>query len=304
MVTPIGMGTAPLGDLIDAYTYTVPEDRALETVRALLKSRLNLLDTAAAYGDGTAERRIGTVLHEVGGLPEGFVLETKADPDLRTGDWSADQMRRSVERSLHLLGVDRLQICLIHDTEFSTWEYVTAKGGPLEALAKMKDEGLIDHLGIGAGPIDMIIRYVELGVMEVVMSHNRFNLLDREAEPLMDLCQARGVAFFNAAPYGSGILAKGPDAFSRFRYQDAEPGLLDRARKMQEACARHGVPLAAAALQFSLRDPRVTSTVLGMTRPERIAQTIELAQTPVPDDLWPELLELGRSREGLPTTSL
>ena len=167
----------------------------------------------------------------------------------------------------------------------------------------MKGEGLIQHLGIGAGPIDMIMRYVELGVIEVVMSHNRWNLLDREAEPLMDLCVARGVAFFNAAPYGSGILAKGPDAFGRFRYHDAEPVLLERARKMQEACARHGVPLAAAALQFSLRDPRVTSTVLGMTRPERIAQTIELAQTPIPEDLWAELIELGASREGLPTTS-
>jgi D-threo-aldose 1-dehydrogenase len=303
MVTPIGMGTAPLGDMTDVFTFTVPEDRALETVRTFFRSPLNLIDTAAAYGDGTAERRIGAVLRELGGLPEGFVLETKADQDFRTNDWSAAQMRRSVERSLRLLGVDRLQVCLIHDTEHSTWEYVTGKGGPLEELLKMKGEGLIDHLGIGAGPIDMIMRYVELGVIEVVMSHNRWNLLDREAEPLMDLCVARGVAFFNAAPYGSGILAKGPDAFARFRYHDAEPVLLERARKMQEACSRHGVPLAAAALQFSLRDPRVTSTVLGMTRPERIQQTIELAQTPIPEDLWPELIALGASREGLPTTS-
>ena len=303
LVTPIGMGTAPLGDMQDTFSFTVPEDRALETVRTFFRGPLNLIDTAAMYGDGTAERRIGAVLRELGGLPEGFVLETKADRDLRTGDWSADQMRRSVERSLRLLGVDRLQICLIHDTETSTWEQVTAKGGPLEALVRMKDEGIIEHLGIGAGPIDMIIRYVELGVIEVVMSHNRFNLLDREAEPLMDLCQARGIAFFNAAPYGSGMLAKGPDAFARFRYHDAEPALVERAKRMQGACESCGVTLAAAALQFSLRDPRVTSTVIGMTRPERIAQTVELAQVAIPDYLWDELNELGASREGLPTTS-
>ncbi len=300
MVTPIGMGTAPLGSMPWVYSFEVPDDRGIETVRRFFRGPLNFVDTAAMYGDGTAERRIGHVIKELGGLPDGFVLETKADRDMRTGDWSAEQMRRSVERSLGLLGVDRLQICLIHDTETSTWEQVTAKGGPLGELVKMKAEGIIGHLGIGAGPVGMIARYVESGLMEVVMTHNRFNLIDREAEPLMDLCQQRGVAVFNAAPYGSGILAKGPDAFARFRYHEAAPAVIERVRKMQAACARYGVPLAAAALQFSLRDPRVTSTVIGMTRPERIDETVQLATHPIPDALWPELVELGRSREGIP----
>lgn len=300
MVTPIGLGSAPLGSMIDAFAYRVPEERALATVREFFQGPLNLIDTAAIYGDGESERRIGLVIRELGGLPAGYVLETKADRDARTGDWSADQMRRSVERSLKLLGVDKLQICLIHDTETSTWEQVTGKGGPLEELLKMKDEGIIGHLGIGAGPIDMIARYVELGVIEIVMSHNRFNLVDREAEPLMDLCQKRQVAFFNAAPYGSGILAKGPEEFARFRYQDASPALIERVRKMKAACERQGVTLAAAALQFSLRDTRVTSTVLGMTHPERLAETLRLATLLIPDVLWPELDELARSREGLP----
>lgn len=300
LVTPIGMGTAPLGYSEATYGFSVPEDRALETLRAFFRSPLNLLDTAAMYGDGLAERRIGTVLREMGGLPEGFVLETKADRDLKTGDWSADQMRRSVERSLRLLGLDRLQICLIHDTETSTWEQITRKGGPLDALLALKDQGVIGHLGIGAGPIDMIIRYVELGVIEVVMTHNRYNLLDREAEPLLEVCQARGVAVFNAAPFGSGILAKGPDEFTRFRYHEAPPALIERVRRMQAACERYGVPLAAAALQFSTRDPRITSTVIGMSRPERLAQVVALAEHPIPEALWPELDELGQSREGLP----
>jgi D-threo-aldose 1-dehydrogenase len=303
MVTPIGMGTAPLGSMPWVYSFEVPDDRGIDTVRRFFQGPLNFIDTAAMYGDGTAERRIGAVIREMGGLPEGFVLETKADRDMRTGDWSAAQMRRSVERSLSLLGVDRLQLCLIHDTETSTWEQITADGGPLAELVKMKAEDIIGRLGIGAGPIDMIVRYVETGLMEVVMTHNRFNLIDREAEPLMDLCQRRGVAVFNAAPYGSGILAKGPDAFARFRYHEAAPAVIARVRKMQAACERHGVPLAAAALQFSMRDPRVTSTVVGMTRPERIDETVRLATLPISDELWPELIDLGRSREGIPQGS-
>jgi len=301
MVTPIGVGGAPLGDMTTDFAYVVPEDRALDTVRAWLDSPINFMDTAAYYGDGTSERRIGTVLRERGGLPQGKVLETKADRNVTNGDWSGDQMRRSVERSLRLLGMDSLQICLLHDPETTTFEEITRKGGALEALVRMKEEGLIQHLGIGAGDTQVIMRYVELGVMEVVMTHNRFNLLDQEAEPLMDLCQARGIAVFNAAPYGSGILAKGPDAFARFRYREASPTLVERVRRMQAICDRHGVPLAAAALQFSIRDPRVTSTVVGMTRPERIRETIELATYPIPEDLWEELAPMSRSREGLPT---
>ena len=299
-VTPIGMGTAPLGSMPWVYSFEVPDDRGIETVRRFFRGPLNLIDTAAMYGDGTAERRIGVVIRELGGLPEGFVLETKADRDLRTGDWSAAQMRRSVERSLRLLGLERVQICLIHDTETSTWEEITAKGGPLEELVKMKDEGLIGHLGIGAGPIDMIMRYVDLGLMEVVLTHNRYNLLDRRADRLLSHCAAKGVAVFNAGVYGSGILAKGPAGHGRFRYREASEGVMAAARAMEMACARHGVPLAAAALQFSLRDPRVTSTVVGMSRPERIRETVALASMPIAETLWPELESIAAKVEGLP----
>ncbi len=299
-VTAIGVGTAPLGDMIDDFSYAVPEARALDTVRTWLDGPINFIDTAAIYGNGTSERRIGAVLRERGGLPEGFVLETKADRDPETGDWSGDQMRRSVERSLRLLGLDRLELCLLHDPETTSFEEVTRKGGALETLVRLKEEGVILHLGIGAGDVGMITRFVELGVMEVVMNHNRFNLLDREAEPLLELCSSMGIAFFNAGVYGSGILAKGPDAFARFRYREASPQLVERVRRMQATCDRHAVPLAAAALQFSLRDPRVTSTVVGMTRPERIRETLELATYPIPRELWPELEVLGSSREGLP----
>jgi D-threo-aldose 1-dehydrogenase len=231
----------------------------------------------------------------MGGVPPGFVLATKADRDLQTGTFTGAQMRRSVERSIRLLGLPQLQLVYLHDPEHISFEEAMQPGGPVEVLRQCKEEGLIAHLGVAGGPIDMMMRFVETGLFEAAISHNRFTLLNREAEPLWELCARRGVAAVNAAPYGSGLLAKGPGAYPRYMYDQASPELLRRARQMEEACARHGLPLAAAALQFSLRDARIASTVVGMTRPARIAETLELAQQPVPDELWNELDAIYRS---------
>lgn len=284
-VGPVCIGTAPLGDMPDAYGVSAPESRALATLRAAFASPIDFFDTSNNYGDGRAERRIGTVLGEIGGLGR-RVLATKADRNMTTGDFSGDRMRRSVEESLERLGLARLQFAYIHDPEHSTFEYITSKGGALEAMQDLQRQGVIGGLGISGGPIDMLIEYVETGAFEAVETHNRFTLLNRSALPLLDACATRGVAVVNAAPYGSGMLAKGPDACAQYAYQSAPAELVARARQLADICGQFDVPLAAAALQFSMRDPRVTSTVVGMTRPERVAQTLELAAWTIPDDLW------------------
>lgn len=294
MVTPLCIGCAPLGNMPETFAYEVAEEQALDTVRAFFKSDINFLDTAYSYGDGESERRIGLVLRELGGasgsrVPAGYVLGTKADRNLQTGDFSGAQIRKSVERSLKLLGLSKLPLVHLHDPEHTTFENVMSKGGPLEVLQQCQSEGLIDHLGVAGGPIDMEIKYVETGAFSVVITHNRYTLLNRSAEPLIEIASKRGVAVLNAAPYGSGMLAKGPSAYPRYAYQEADSDLIDRAFKMEAACKNHGVSLAAAALHFSLRDPRIVSTIIGISKPERLAQTIELAQQTIPDDLWPEL---------------
>ncbi len=288
-VTPICIGCAQLGDMPQTFAYSTPEEQALATLRAFFQSSINFLDTAASYGDGESERRIGMVLRELGGLPSGVVLSTKADRDLQTGDFSGEQIKRSVERSLRLLGLDRLQIVYLHDPEHTTFEEVMSPKGPLEVLQRFKDGGVIGHLGIAGGPVDLMIRYVETGAFEAVITHNRYTLLNRSAGPLLDIAARRGMAVLNAAPYGCGILAKGPEAYARYAYQDAPPELVALARRAAEICERYGVPLPAAALQFSLRDPRITSTIVGMTKPERVAQTLALAGMAVPEEIWPEL---------------
>ena len=285
-VSPVCIGCAPLGDMPETFEYSVSQQRAHDTLRAVFESPLNFLDTAASYGDGESERRIGEVLEEIGGLPDDCVLATKADRDLHTGDFSGEQMRRSVERSSRLLGMERLQLVFLHDPEHETYEHMMAPGGPVEVLLDLKDQGVIEHLGVAGGPIDLMIRFVETGLFEAVITHNRYTLVNRTAEPLLDIAAERGVAALNAAPYGSGILAKGPDSYARYEYREAPREMVDRVREMERACREVGVPLAAAALQFSLRDPRVVSTIVGMSRPERVGQTLELATHPIPDELW------------------
>jgi D-threo-aldose 1-dehydrogenase len=288
-VTPVGLGCAPLGDMPETFGYSVPPDRAYAVLEAALAGPINFLDTSASYGDGESERRIGTVLHRRGGLPPGFVLTTKADRDLRNGDFSGAQMERSVERSLRLLGLDRLGLVFLHDPEHTTFEAAMAPDGPVEALHRLKARGLIAHLGVAGGPVDLMLRYVDTGAFEAVITHNRYTLLNRSASPLVERASALGLAILNAAPYGSGLLAEGPDAYPRYAYSPAPADLLDRARAMAAACQRHGVPLAAAALQFSLRDPRIHATIVGMSRPEYVGATIELAHVAIPDALWHEL---------------
>jgi D-threo-aldose 1-dehydrogenase len=288
MVPPIAVGCAPIGNMGDTFGYDVTENDAVATILAALYSPFPYIYTAAHYGDGESERRVGLALRERGGLPENAILETKEGRDSKN-DYSGETVKRRMERSLQLLGVDRVEIVYLHDQEWTTFEDAMAPGGPVEVLQKFRDEGVIGHLGVAGGPVPIQMQYVETGLFDALIHHNRYTLLNRSAEPLIEAAAARGMAILNAAPYGSGMLVKGPDAYPRYAYQQASPEMIDRVRQFQAVADRHGVPLAAVALQFSTRDPRMTATIVGMSRPERIADTLRYLTTPIPDTLWEEI---------------
>src|SRR3712207_2244425 len=130
---------------------------------------------------------------------------------------------------------------------------------------------------------------VRTGAFDVLLTHNRWTLVDRSAGALLDEAVSSGVGVMNGAPYGGGILAEGADRRSTYAYRPASPETLARVRAMEAASARHGVPLAAAALQFSLREPRITSTVVGVTTADQVDDLLRNAQLQVPDTLWAEL---------------
>jgi D-threo-aldose 1-dehydrogenase len=292
-VTGICAGGSPIGGMPRTYGYDVSAADAVATVHAVFAGPLNFLDTSNAYGAGESERRIGRAIRERGGLPAGFVLDTKVDADPVSGDFSGERVRRSVAESFERLGISSCPLLYLHDPEYHlSFKEAMQPGGPVEALVQLRDEGVVGSIGVAAGLVPMLVEFVRTEVFAVVLNHNRFTLVDRSAEPLMDEAAKRGVGFVNGAPYGGGMLVKGPAAQPRYCYGETPEFVREAVRAMQAACARHGVPLAAAALQFSLRDPRVAATVVGLSQPQRIAETAALADHAIPDELWPALRAL------------
>lgn len=286
MVTPVCIGGSPLGSMPQVFGYEVSADRGVATALRALRGPINFLDTSANYSDGESERRIGAALAELGGVPEGFVLATKVDRDPATGDFSGPQVRRSLEGSLRRLGVDRVPLLYLHDPEHISFEEGMAPGGPVAELVRIREEGLAGHIGVAGGPVGLMRRYLRTGVFEALITHNRWTLVDRSADELIDEAVALGVGVVNGAPFGGGVLAKGVDACRTYAYRPMSDEVVARIRRMERACAEAGVPLAAAALQFSLRDPRIAATIVGVSRPERVDETVRLATMPIPEELW------------------
>jgi D-threo-aldose 1-dehydrogenase len=298
MVTPICFGTSPLASMAELYGYAVEEERAVATVQAAFDSPVNFLDTSNGYGeDGTAERRIGTAIRRAGGLPRHIVLATKIDPDPHTGDFSGDRVRVSLQESMDRLGIDKIALLHLHDPERISFEEAMAPSGPVRALVDLRERGLVEHLGVAGGPVGLLQQYLGTDEFEVVLSHNRYTLLDRSAEPLFRSAADRGLGVLNAAPYGGGMLSKGPGVQQKYAYGSRDDRIRKAAEAMEAACGRYGVPLAAAALQFSLSSEAVDSTVVGVSSPQRIDQTLELAAIAIPDELWPELDRLTPPRD-------
>jgi D-threo-aldose 1-dehydrogenase len=212
-------------------------------------------------------------------------------------DFSGIQVRRSLLGSLDRLGADRLQLVYLHDPEHIGFAAAMAPGGPVEALLAARNEGLVQHVGVAGGPVALLSRFLRTGAFEVLITHNRWTLVDRSAGDLIDEAAALGVAVVNGAAFGGGILAQGSASRGYYAYRPADAEVLRRVRKMEAACAAHGVPLAAAALQFSTRDRRIASTIVGMSRPDRVDQVLDLASRPIPASLWTELDSLAAPEE-------
>jgi D-threo-aldose 1-dehydrogenase len=292
-VSALCVGTGEIGG-IPVYGDPVPEEVALATARRAFAGPLTFVDTANGYG--LSEFRLGTVLREIGGVPDGLLLATKVDP-LRDGPYDGARVAASARESMERLGLNRLPLLHLHDPERISFDEAMAPHGPVRALEDLVAEGLVDHIGVAGGPVDLLRRFVATGIFHVVLTHNRWTLLDRSAGPLLEDCAGAAVAVLNAAPFGGGLLAKGPEHSHRYAYRPASESQLAAVRAMQDACARYGLPLAAAALQLSLREPRMTSTVVGMSRPERYEEALDLAAHQVPDTLWAELEGLVPGKE-------
>lgn len=320
-VSVLGLGGAPLGNLFEI----LPETQALATVEAAYQAGVGHFDMAPQYGHGVAEHRFGHVLRTKDRAS--FTLSTKVGrllkpafgKDIRPGNWKRthgfkivhdytyDAVMRSVEDSYHRLGMNRIDIALIHDVDVAHHgenydaRFKEAIEGAVPALQELKRAGVIKAIGIGVNEVGPSVQFTKNAALDCYMLAGRYSLLEQDGlEELFPLAEAQGFSFLIAGPFKSGILATGATPGATHDYRAASPEVVDKVNRIAAVCARHNTPLAAAAIQFPLGQMRVASVVTGAVHAHEIEQNVELMAFEIPDDLWAELQKEGLLREDAP----
>jgi D-threo-aldose 1-dehydrogenase len=288
-VSAIAAGGGPLGSMPEMFGYDVPADRAIDLVTRLLRSPIRVIDTSNGYSAGESERRIGQGIVAAGGLPADYLISTKVDG--KDGDYSGERVRQSIKESQRRLGLDTLPLVFLHDPEYALDQGLDAPGGAVDVLTQLKRDGVIGALGVAGGDVAVMHRFLDLGVFEVLLNHNRWTLVDRSADELFDRATAAGMGVVNAAYLGGGLLAN-PHGQRMYGYRPANDATVDAALQLERLCQEWSTDLPTAALQFSLRDPRIHMSVVGITKPARLQALLDSAGADLPAQFWAAVDEL------------
>ena len=307
------MGGAGLGNLFEA----IGDDDAQDLLRAALAGGCRAFDTAPHYGNGLSEHRVGRALRDV--ARDTFVVSTKVGrllvpdaaaprdqnsyvdvlPFVQRFDYSAAGVRRSLEDSLRRLGLARIDVAFVHDCDAVTHgarypevlEQVVTQAIP--ALMRAKNEGLVGHIGLGVNDVEVCLDVLARTDVDCLLLAGRYTLIDQSALPrLLPLCEARGVRIALGGVFNSGILAtgvRGAHGPLRFNYGVAPAHWIEKARAIEEACERHGVPLRAAALQYPLAHPAIDVVVSGAQRREQWDDAVRMISHPISSAFWADL---------------
>ena len=300
-VTRLGLGGAPLGGLFT----DVQGESAIATVKRALELGINFFDTAPLYGHGKSEMRMGEGL--AGTSPDSRVLASKVGrvlepvepgslekdefdnpaPFKPVFDFSYEGTMLSFNESLKRLQVDRIDILHIHDPDD---HYDEAIKGAYPALDQLRREGRIKAVGAGMNQAAMPARFAREGNFDCFLLAGRYSLIDHTGlKELLPLCVEKQISIIIGGPYNSGILATGAVPGAKFNYADAPPEIMERVRKVQEVCARHQVPMKAAALQFPLAHPAVASVIPGARSVAELEENFRLISHQIPGDFWTDL---------------
>ena len=321
----MGFGGAPLGNLYKA----ISEGEAHATLKAAWDAGIRLYDTAPQYGLGTSEERIGRGL---AGRPRSdYVLSTKvgrllsdagpgekADLPQFAGlpdrtfryDYSYDGVMRSWEESRLRLGLDRIDILLVHDVDVASHGSREASDrrvrelfdqGGNRALTELQHAGLVVAIGAGVNEWQVCEALLGLGRFDCFLLAGRYTLLEQQAlDSFLPLCEERQVGIILGGPFNSGILATGPVAGAFYNYAPAPPEIISRVGAIEAVCREHGVRLIEAALQFVLGHPAVTTVIPGANSPEQVAANVALLSAEIPQTLWADLKGEGLLRPDAP----
>lgn len=313
---PHAFGVAALGNLYRE----VETDVAIDAVHAAWEKGVRYFDTAPHYGLGLSETRLGAGL--AGRPRDEFVVSTKVgkilvDTDefpgerddqgfdvpknrVRRWDFSRDGVLRSIEGSLERLGLDRLDVVLVHDPDE---HYREALDGAFPALEELRSQGVITSYGAGMNQSEMLTEFVRNTDLDVVMVAGRYTLLEQPAlHDLLPAAVERGVSIVAAGVFNSGLLATDrPAADAKYNYADVPADLLARVHRIADVCEAHGVTLPAVAAQFVLAHPAVATVCLGARSRSQVERNAGLFDLQIPAALWSDLRAAGLIAESAPT---
>ncbi len=316
MVPRVGIGTAPLGNMLAPVTDEVAD----ATLAEAIKSGLRYFDTAPLYGHGLAEQRVGRAVAKL--ERSDAVVSTKVGRLLRPDaprdesqyyqgepfykdtppagpvwDFSYDGVMRSVEESLERLAVDRVDMLLLHDPDNHFEEAATSA---YRALDTLRSEQAVTAIGAGMNQSPMLARLVERCDLDVVLCAGRYTLLEQDAlDDLMPACERTMTSVVIGGVFNSGVLTA-PTSGSLYNYVPAPDEVIQRAQLIEAVCDRYEVPLPAAALQFPLAHPRVSTVLIGFRTTQELEDDLRWLQTPIPAALWEELRRERLIREDAP----
>ncbi len=293
-VTRLGMGTAPIGNLYAP----VPEAQAIAAIQRAYELGVRFFDTAPLYGAGQAEERLGKALR---GVPrDALIIETKVGRIVREDgsiyfDFSRDGVLRSLEDSLRRLGMDRVDILLVHDPDVEDPEghFRQVVDEAFPTLVELREQGVIRAVGAGMNQWEMEWEFAQRVDVDCFLLAGRYTLLEQTALDFLVYCQQQGIGVFLGGIYNSGILATGPVPGAKYNYEDAPPAILERVRRIQAITERHGVPLHVAAQHFARAHPAVTGLIVGSVSPEEAEDNRRIWDLELPPALWQDLREAG-----------
>ena len=309
-VTRLGLGGVALSGAPPATDpqRPAPETEAIALIHRSLALGVNYLDTAPMYGVGESERRYGQALR---GVPrDRYVLSTKVGRVLRPGapgspqmtwafDFSERGVRESFISSLDRLGLEHVDILFVHDPDD---HYQQALEGAFPVLLELRAQGLVRAIGAGMNQWQMELAFAREGHCDCFLLAGRYTLLDQTALPeFLPYCVEHEIGVVAGGPYNSGILAVGAREGATFNYRAASPEMMDKAAGIGTVCARHRVPLKAAALQFILAHPAIVSVIPGARSLAEVEENARMVEFPIPAELWAELKDAGLIAAAAPT---
>jgi len=289
-VTALGLGTAPLGGL---YT-DVEEAAALAVIEEALDQGIKYFDTAPLYGNGLAEHRLGmglgqaraklvTISTKVGRL---LIKDGKGNLTETTFDYTPQGMRQAMAESLDRLQLPRVNIAYIHDPDDFPDQAINEA---YPELAKMREEGIVSAIGVGINQTELAVRFVKETDLNVVLIAGRYTILDQSAaKELLPLAQQKNVSIVVGGVFNSGILAN-PVVGATYNYAAAPIELIERAVAMKELLQGWNIPLTAAAIQFPMRHPAVTSVLTGARSVAELTANIRDFNVEIPEECWTAL---------------